>query len=105
MVQKTDDFERHTWYRKPISAMFQGTGKLSKMYTHTTLSMGWRPRSGRHPIEIVPCVYILDSFPVPWNMAEIVRFLYHVCLSVLSPIPRALPGLDTLNPTLAMSGT
>ena len=73
--------ERHTWYRKPTSsAMFQGTRKLSKRYTHTTLSMGWRPRSGRHPIEIVPCVYILDSFPVPWNMAEI-GFLYHLCLS------------------------
>ena len=45
---------------------------------------------------------ILDSFLVPWNVAEDVGVLYHACLSVLSPSRGALLGQEThkLGPSL-----
>ena len=43
---------------------------------------GVRPRSGRKPIELVVCVYILGRIPVSREMAENIGFLYYVCPSL-----------------------
>ena len=72
-----------------ISAMIRAIGKLSKMYTHVTIFMGLRPRSGRKPIKIVFCVYILDSFPIARIMAEIMVF----CILCVFPWFPQFPGL------------
>ena len=69
MVQNTNVLGHALGDRKAIQNVYT-------YYTFHGVAAAKRPP----PIEIVPCVYILDSSPVTWNMAEI-GFLYHLCLS------------------------
>ena len=81
-----------------FSALSQATGKVSKMYTQSTILMGLRPLRGRKPMNMVMCVYMFDTFPVAWNRSENIVFLNPVCLFIRFPIPGALPSLQHLNP-------
>ena len=92
MVQNTDVFGHVPGDQEAIQ----------NAYTYYTF-MGWRPGSDRHPIYIVPCVDLLDSFLAPWHVAEDIGFLYHVSLSVLSPTPGAYQAWRLITPEIAAS--
>ena len=85
MVQKTDVFGHVPGGQEAIQ-------KVNTWYDVNGVAVASRPP----PHESVVCVCVLDSFLVPWNVAEDVGVLYHVCLSVLSPTPVALPGLELI---------
>ena len=74
--------------------MFQGTGKGAEPYTHITISMGLRPRSGRKPIKIVSNPYIFAIVPVSRRISakndEIIVFSVSGAYVRFSRIPEAV---------------
>ena len=77
---------------------------IKNVYTEYVL-VGLRPLRGRKPTQIVLCVYMFDTFPIPGRSVEMIPFPTpgrHVeikpflssCVSFrVSPLPRAVPGL------------